>query len=744
VIDSGPAGIIGESSVTFAFHGSDTNDTFQCSLDGAPWEACTSPQQYIPLAQGPQTFQVRAINTAGEIDPTPASATFTVDTTPPVVTLTTPTNGSETSLSTTPTFSGTAGTAAWDSATVTVELYAGSTASGSPVQTLNTTATAGAWSIALTAALPDGTYTAEASQADGDGNTSTSTPTTFTIQPTGLGSSSPALKTAPDTTVPSIAPSVAPAATRQMVTPDATSGAVVSDRNCATNTLPANDDGSTGQVPLPFTLNFYGRSYSSLWVNNNGDVTFTGPLSIYTPFVFTATTPPIIAPFFADVDTRGAGSGLVTYGDTTYEGHTAFCVDWPNVGYYAEHTDKLNDFQLLLVNRSDLGAGDFDIIFNYDRIQWETGDASGGQNGFDGTSAAVGFGNGDGNPTHFYSLPGSLQNGAFLDSNTLTGLTHGEHGSTVAGRYVFPIVTGNPVTTGRYVVLGDSVPYGHGLANPKDNDPPSTSAYPQYVDKALGLLPLNYRKLDCALYSPTGLPYDQLAVSGAPSQPSQWVSGDSTCGDSVMGELDQAQLSKFPPALVTLQVGADDVDFGACLTWALTEPIPIPGGQKCVNGSDPTDFSLTPRVSSELGTLYSGITNIISRIHREAPGAQIVVLDYYQPIPQADAVLSGSSAICHDIRFSSQGGNWRTYIRNIGTYLQGRLNNTIHTATQQFPDVAFVELASLMSGHEMCTPDTWLYSDLWNAAHPTATGQQQIADAVIDVCDRRPTRCVGR
>ena len=84
---------------------------------------------------------------------------------------------------------------------------------------------------------------------------------------------------------------------------------------------------------------------------------------------------------------------------------------------------------------------------------------------------------------------------------------------------------------------------------------------------------------------------DQLAVSGAPSQPSQWVSGDSTCGDSVLSELEQAQLSKFPPALVTLQVGADDIDFGACLTWALTEPIPIPGGQKCVDGSDPTNFS---------------------------------------------------------------------------------------------------------------------------------------------------------
>ena len=45
---------------------------------------------------------------------------------------------------------------------------------------------------------------------------------------------------------------------------------------------------------------------------------------------------PIIAPFFADVDTRGSGSDIVTYsyGNTTYNGRPAFCVDWVNVGYF--------------------------------------------------------------------------------------------------------------------------------------------------------------------------------------------------------------------------------------------------------------------------------------------------------------------------------------------------------------------------------------------------------------------------
>ena len=93
VIDSGPTGLIGESSVTFTFHGSDTDDTFQCALDGAPWVSCASPQQYTALAEGAHTFQVRAVNAAGEVDPTPASASFTVEATPPQTTITSAPHG---------------------------------------------------------------------------------------------------------------------------------------------------------------------------------------------------------------------------------------------------------------------------------------------------------------------------------------------------------------------------------------------------------------------------------------------------------------------------------------------------------------------------------------------------------------------------------------------------------------------------------------------------------------------------
>ncbi|MCH8948879.1 MAG: hypothetical protein IIB87_00695 [Chloroflexi bacterium] len=216
---------------------------------------------------------------------------------------------------------------------------------------------------------------------------------------------------------------------------------------CGTNTLSANDDGSTSIVPLPFTINFFGASYSSLFVNNNGNVTFGASLSSFTPFDLTSTSSVIIAPFFGDVDTRGAGSGAVTYGNTTFGGRSAFCVNWVNVGYFNSNTDKLNSFQLLLVDRSDIGIGDFDIIFNYDQIQWETGNASGGTGGLGGSSARVGYSNG---VDTSLELPGSAVNGAFLDSST-GGLVHNSRSSLESGRYIFP-VRGGTAPTGGFVV----------------------------------------------------------------------------------------------------------------------------------------------------------------------------------------------------------------------------------------------------------------------------------------------------
>jgi len=199
-------------------------------------------------------------------------------------------------------------------------------------------------------------------------------------------------------------------------------------------------------VPVGFNLNFFGVNFNTLFVNTNGNVTMAAPLSTFTPFGLTATNSQIIAPYFADVDTRNSSSGVTTFGNGLFNGFNAFGVNWINVGYYAQHVDKTNSFQLLLVDRTDTGAGNFDIVFNYDNVGWETGDQSGGSGGLGGDSARAGFSNGSGLPGTSFELTGSAVNGAFLNGGPDALTTH-DLNSNVPGRYVFEARNG-AISTG--------------------------------------------------------------------------------------------------------------------------------------------------------------------------------------------------------------------------------------------------------------------------------------------------------
>lgn len=77
-IDSGPSGLTNEASPSFAFASDDPGASFRCRLDGGTFLPCGSPLQLGPLADGPHTFRVRAIDQAGNRDASPAVASFTV------------------------------------------------------------------------------------------------------------------------------------------------------------------------------------------------------------------------------------------------------------------------------------------------------------------------------------------------------------------------------------------------------------------------------------------------------------------------------------------------------------------------------------------------------------------------------------------------------------------------------------------------------------------------------------------
>ena len=206
--------------------------------------------------------------------------------------------------------------------------------------------------------------------------------------------------------------------------------------------LDRNDDGSTAKVPIGFLINFFGSSNATLYVNNNGNVTFDNAQSAYTPTPLNKLGISIIAPYWADVDTRNTASDVVKYGTNTVNGHNAFGVDWVNVGYYAYHADKLLSCQLVIIDRSDIASGDFDMEFNYFKVQWEAGDASNGVNGLGGSSARACYASVSGST---FELDGSGVPGSFLDTNVVTGLIYQSLNSSVPGRYIFYFRNGEPL-----------------------------------------------------------------------------------------------------------------------------------------------------------------------------------------------------------------------------------------------------------------------------------------------------------
>lgn len=206
--------------------------------------------------------------------------------------------------------------------------------------------------------------------------------------------------------------------------------------------LGRTDDGSTAAVPLGFEIDLFGQRVSQVYVNNNGNLSFDGPVNAYTPEPLPQLQRQVIAAFFADVDSSFNGA-TTRYGQGSFNGRPAFGATWVDVAHYSGFSpaSARNSFQALIVDRSDRAAGDFDLVFNYDRIQWEAGTASGGNsNGLGGTAARAGFALGRGQPGSWFELQGSAVNSSLLDGGS-QALVGGRRGSEVAGRYVFELRT---------------------------------------------------------------------------------------------------------------------------------------------------------------------------------------------------------------------------------------------------------------------------------------------------------------
>ncbi len=82
-ITKSPSSAASSAMAEFSFTATETEASFECSLDGSAFVSCTSPANYEDLTVGDHTFKVRAIDIAGNTDPTNAVYQWDIDLTPP-------------------------------------------------------------------------------------------------------------------------------------------------------------------------------------------------------------------------------------------------------------------------------------------------------------------------------------------------------------------------------------------------------------------------------------------------------------------------------------------------------------------------------------------------------------------------------------------------------------------------------------------------------------------------------------
>ncbi|XP_066494914.1 alpha-tectorin-like, partial [Tiliqua scincoides] len=185
---------------------------------------------------------------------------------------------------------------------------------------------------------------------------------------------------------------------------------------------PKADDGASPQISISEAFYFYGKKYHSLYVNNNGVVSFGQPVSQFTPDPFPLTDGrAFVAPFWADVDNRITGEVYYRqtqerqllqratadinayFLDERFTATWVFVATWDQVAFYGSLSSKVNTFQAVLTSNGERSF----VMLNYKDIQWISGQASGGDanTGLEGTPAQAGFNSGD--AEHYFNIPGS-------------------------------------------------------------------------------------------------------------------------------------------------------------------------------------------------------------------------------------------------------------------------------------------------------------------------------------------------
>ncbi|KAM4526944.1 alpha-tectorin isoform 2-T2 [Fundulus diaphanus] len=215
-----------------------------------------------------------------------------------------------------------------------------------------------------------------------------------------------------------------------------------------------SDDGSSPQISLLQSFNFFGQHYSQIYVNHNGHLTFDSSWSSFSPQQFPMYGGrDIIAPYWTDLDNRGNGdiyyvqytSGSILQQVTqdinayfpalNFHASWVFIATWHEVAYFPM-TGTQTTIQAVLTTNGQYSF----VLMNYGSLAPTSMSI---QAGYDTISSS-----------HHFSIPGSMSNNASGSNSVFSR----DSNVNVPGCWVFRVDHGSRGCTfnGQPVQLGDS------------------------------------------------------------------------------------------------------------------------------------------------------------------------------------------------------------------------------------------------------------------------------------------------
>ncbi|MDB6029106.1 MAG: pknD 8 [Verrucomicrobiales bacterium] len=224
------------------------------------------------------------------------------------------------------------------------------------------------------------------------------------------------------------------------------------------------DDGAQQKTPSgdrfsrPLLFNWYGTNYTNFYVNNNGLISFATSNNIAptTIQLFPQAKGPQLAGFWTDVDTLNTNRGGVINWNASasfVKGRQAVGLTWNDVGRFSSNATNLNRFQMVLIDRSDIHLGCFEVEYNYEYLEWLTGAYA--------TNAYPMVGYDAGNGVNFENFPGSGTTNIIKNLTNSLGRISYLITTSPPPSFSFPIFSGiNGVTNVVFNVLAKPSPVG--------------------------------------------------------------------------------------------------------------------------------------------------------------------------------------------------------------------------------------------------------------------------------------------